>query len=72
MRTPDLAEKIVEAAVGAAHVPVTVKIRKGFYAEDRNAATFAQMLEGAGAAAVAVHGRCATQLYGPGRLVGRR
>ena len=43
--------------------PVTVKIRKGFYAEDRNAATFAQMLEGAGAAAVAVHGRCATQLY---------
>ena len=63
MRTPELAEKIVEAAVGAAHVPVTVKIRKGFYAEDRNAATFAQMLEGAGAAAVAVHGRCATQLY---------
>ena len=63
MRTPDLAEQIVEAAVGAAHVPVTVKIRKGFYAEDRNAATFAQMLEGAGAAAVAVHGRCATQLY---------
>lgn len=44
-------------------VPVTVKIRKGFYAEDRNAATFAQMLEGAGASAVAVHGRCATQLY---------
>lgn len=63
MRTPDLAEKIVEATVGVAHVPVTVKIRKGFYAEDRNAATFAQMLEGAGAAAVAVHGRCATQLY---------
>ncbi len=59
MRTPDLAEQIVEAAVGAAHVPVTVKIRKGFYAEDRNAATFAQMLEGAGAAAVAVHGRWA-------------
>ena len=30
MRTPDLAEKIVEATVGAAHVPVTVKIRKAF------------------------------------------
>lgn len=63
MRTPDLAEDIVKAAVGAAHVPVTVKIRSGFYAEDRNAATFAQMLEAAGASAVAVHGRCATQLY---------
>ena len=36
MRTPDLAEQIVEAAVGAAHVPVTVKIRKGFYAELHN------------------------------------
>lgn len=63
MRTPDLAESIVKAAVEAAHVPVTVKIRSGFYADDRNAPVFAQMLEQAGAAAVAVHGRCATQLY---------
>ena len=63
MKTPDLAEDIVKAAVSAAHVPVTVKIRSGFYAEDRNAPVFAEMLEQAGAAAVAVHGRCATQLY---------
>ena len=58
-----LAGKIIEKTARAIKKPVTVKIRKGFYAEDRNAATFAQMLEGAGAAAVAVHGRCATQLY---------
>lgn len=63
MKTPDLAEAIVKAAVGAAHVPVTVKIRSGFYAEDRNAPVFAEMLEQAGASAVAVHGRSATQLY---------
>lgn len=63
MKTPDLAEDIVKAAVATAHVPVTVKIRSGFYAEDRNAPVFAEMLEQAGAAAIAVHGRCATQLY---------
>ena len=63
MRTPDLADEIVKAAVASAHVPVTVKIRSGFYADDRNAAEFARMLEAAGASAVAVHGRCATQLY---------
>lgn len=63
MKTPDLAESIVKAAVRAAHVPVTVKIRSGFYADDRNAPAFAEMLEQAGASAVAVHGRSATQLY---------
>lgn len=63
MKNPDLAERIVKAAVSAAHVPVTVKIRSGFYAEDRNAPAFARMLEQAGASAIAVHGRCATQLY---------
>lgn len=63
MKTPDVAEAIVKAAVAAAHVPVTVKIRSGFYAEDRNAPAFAEMLEQAGASAVAVHGRSATQLY---------
>lgn len=63
MEDPDTAEKIVRAAVSATEVPVTVKIRRGFRSEDRNAATFAQCMEQAGAAAVAVHGRCATQLY---------
>ncbi len=63
MKDPAAAEAIVKAAVSCANVPVTVKIRSGFCAEDRNAAAFAQMLEQAGASAVAVHGRSATQLY---------
>ncbi len=63
MEDPARAERIVAAAVSAARVPVTVKIRRGFRADDRNAATFAQCMEQAGAAAVAVHGRSATQLY---------
>lgn len=63
MKTPELAADIVSAAVGAAHVPVTVKIRKGYAATDNNAPEFAARLEQAGAAAIAVHGRTANQLY---------
>ena len=63
MNDPFTAEKIVKAAVGQATVPVTVKIRSGFTAQDHNAPEFTQVLEGAGAAAVAVHGRNAKQLY---------
>lgn len=63
MKTPELAADIVSAAVGAAKVPVTVKIRKGYAAADNNAPEFAARLEQAGAAAIAVHGRTANQLY---------
>ena len=63
MDDPLTAERIVRAAVSRAHVPVTVKIRTGFHSGERVAPAFAEMLEGAGAAAVAVHGRTAKQLY---------
>lgn len=63
MKTPELAEDIVRAAVHEAQVPVTVKIRKGYAACDNTAAEFAARMEQAGASAVAVHGRTASQLY---------
>lgn len=63
MKTPELAEEIVRASVRAADVPVTVKIRAGFAAGERTAPEFAVRMEQAGAAAVAVHGRTANQLY---------
>lgn len=63
MDDPFTAEKIVLSAVEEAHVPVTVKIRKGFGRTDNNAVEFAQMLEGAGASGIAVHGRTGKQLY---------
>ena len=63
MNDPFTAEKIVRSAVDQAQVPVTVKIRSGFTAADRNAASFAECLEQAGASAIAVHGRSAKQLY---------
>jgi len=63
MLKPDLAEQIVRAVVAAVDVPVTVKIRRGFDKGHLNCVEFAQMLEGAGASAITVHGRTRVQLY---------
>lgn len=63
MKNPELAEKIVRAAVGAAKCPVTVKIRSGWDEGSINAVEFAKMLEDAGAAAITVHGRTRNQMY---------
>lgn len=66
MRTPDLAARIVGEMVAALDpygVPVTAKFRSGWNVQELNAVEFAQKLEAAGAAALGVHGRTATQLY---------
>lgn len=63
MRTPELAAKIVEAVVKGGGVPVTVKFRKGWDKGSVNCVEFAQLMEQAGAAAVAVHGRTRAQMY---------
>lgn len=64
MRTPELAAEIVSAVVRAVDpIPVTVKFRKGWDEQSANAAEFAQRMEQAGAAAVAVHGRTRGQQY---------
>jgi tRNA-dihydrouridine synthase B len=47
----------------AVKIPVTVKMRAGWNDADRNAPVLAKMVEDAGAAAVAVHGRTAEQSY---------
>ena len=63
MKTPELFGEVVRAAVEAAHVPVTVKIRAGWDESSVNAVELAQIAQENGAAAVAVHGRTKTQLY---------
>ena len=64
MRTPELAAKVVEAVVrGAGGRPVTVKFRLGWDKGSINCVEFAQMMEQAGASAVAVHGRTRKQMY---------
>lgn len=63
MRDTDRACRIVEAVRTAADVPVTVKIRAGWDEGSINAPEFAAALEGAGAAAITVHGRTRKQMY---------
>lgn len=61
---PERAAAIVRACVSRADVPVTIKIRSGRRTgEPEVAPGFARAMEDAGAAAVAVHGRTASQLY---------
>lgn len=66
MKTPELAEQLVKAAVSAAEgaVSITVKMRIGWDEAHINAVDFAKRMEQAGAAAITVHGRTRTQYYG--------
>ena len=63
MREPKLAESIIKSTVLKSKKPVTVKFRKGWDEASINGVEFAKMAEGAGAAAVAVHGRTRAQMY---------
>ncbi len=63
MREPQHAAAIIAAMAGAVKIPVTVKMRAGWNDAERNAPALAKMVEDAGAAAVAVHGRTAAQSY---------
>lgn len=57
MRDEPLVRDILTAVVGAARVPVTVKMRTGWDRQNRNAVAIARIAEDAGVAALAVHGR---------------
>jgi len=63
MREPAHAAAIIEAMTKAVRIPVTVKMRKGWDEDAVNAPEVARRVEGAGAAAIAVHGRTAKQSY---------
>ena len=63
MKNPKLVYEIVSQTVKAIEKPVTVKIRKGFDENHVNAVEIAKIIEEAGAAAVAVHGRTREQYY---------
>lgn len=58
---PELAKQIVETAVKSTSKPITVKMRLGY--KTNVAVEFAKMLEKAGASAITVHGRLASQGY---------
>ena len=60
----DLFQAIVEGAVKAAgEIPLTVKMRKGIDADHLTFLDAARAAEGAGVAAIALHGRTANEFY---------
>lgn len=63
MREPDLARRIIAAAVRAVPVPVTVKMRLGWDDTRRNAPELARIAEGEGARLITVHGRTRAQKF---------
>ena len=66
MQDEPLALAIIEAVVAACaphNVPVTLKMRTGWCAAERNAVRIARAAEGAGVAMVTVHGRTREQGY---------
>jgi tRNA-dihydrouridine synthase B len=63
MREPEHAATVIKAMTKAVKIPVTVKMRAGWNDQERNAPTLAKMVEDAGAAAIAIHGRTAAQSY---------
>jgi tRNA-dihydrouridine synthase B len=63
MREPEQAASVISAMTKAVKIPVTVKMRAGWNDDERNAPTLAKMVQDAGAAAIAVHGRTAAQSY---------
>jgi len=63
MREPQHAAGVIAAMTRAVKIPVTVKMRAGWNDDERNAPMLARLVEDAGAAAIAVHGRTAAQSY---------
>jgi len=63
MRDESLVQRILEAVVRAAGVPVTLKIRTGWDAGNRNAVRIARLAEDIGIAALAVHGRTRADMF---------
>ena len=63
LRDEPLVARIVDAVVRAVNVPVTLKIRTGWNAENRNALRIARIAEDHGIQSLAMHGRTRACMY---------
>ena len=63
MRDEAHAARILEATVNAATLPVTLKMRTGWDADNRNAPQLARIAQACGIRMITVHGRTRCQLY---------
>jgi len=64
MKSPELAEAIIQEVCANTSLPVTVKFRSGWTHDSITAVAFARMVENAGAAALTVHARTWSQGFG--------
>jgi tRNA-dihydrouridine synthase B len=63
MRDPDNALRLIDAVVGATHLPVTLKCRLGWDSDCMNAPQIALRAQNAGIQMITVHGRTRQQFY---------
>ena len=63
MQYPDLAYDIMKAVVDNTDRPVTVKMRAGWDNAHINCVEIAKLAEKAGLSAIAIHGRCKSDMY---------
>ena len=61
MRTPDLAATVIRSVRAAIQIPLTIKIRTGWQKNGEDARVIAEIAEGEGVDAIAVHPRLASQ-----------
>jgi tRNA-dihydrouridine synthase B len=64
MRNPELAERIVKAVKARISIPLSVKFRLGYTAEEMNYVEFGQRMQEAGADFITIHARTRSQMYG--------
>ncbi len=63
LREPELAGRIIRAVCDAVHIPVTVKMRKGWDKGSVNCVALSQIAQDNGAACITLHGRTRAMLY---------
>lgn len=63
LKDEGLVRAILDAVVGSVDLPVTLKIRTGWDRDNRNGIRVAELAQGAGIKALAVHGRTRADLY---------
>ena len=64
MRNPDLAEEIVRTVKSQISIPLSVKFRLGYTADEMNYVEFGQRMQSAGADFITIHARTRSQMYG--------
>jgi len=69
LKDPDLAKEIVRAVRAAITIPLTVKMRSGFDASNRNCPDVAWMCQEEGVEAITIHWRTRADLYSGTRAV---